>query len=113
MPLPVNTPLYEDVVCTFMDDVSTAGSALYGPITGADANITVKLKGTAVPNLSWTISNQGQRQQTWTGKKSTTLSSSSRTGLHQRPSYVRRNYHEKLGMRELRQPDQKQRMRSR
>jgi|ERR1700730_1853431 hypothetical protein len=89
MPLPVNTPLYEDVVCTFMDDVSTAGSALYGPITGADANITVKLKGTAVPNLSWTISNQGQRQQTWTGKKSTTLSSSSRTGLHQRCPQLR------------------------
>ena len=53
MPLPVNTPLYEDVVCTFMDDVSTAGSALYGPITGADAssNTVRSLRGTAVPNL--------------------------------------------------------------
>jgi hypothetical protein len=112
MPLPVNTSLYEDVVCTFMDDVSTAGSALYGPITGADANITVKLTPcqTSLGPLAIRVSGSRRGRERNQRRYRVRLGRGFINGV---PSYVRRNYHEKLGMRELRQPDQKQRMRSR
>jgi hypothetical protein len=75
MALPRNKPISNKYAQTYLADVSTAGSAfasaprrgrivkvwsiLYGPITGADAAVTVKINGTAVPGLALTIAQDG------------------------------------------------------
>lgn len=75
MPLPDNHSLDEVIVWAHLADVSTAssafasapvrgtiikmGSVIYNAITGANAEITSKIAGTAITGGSWTITQSG------------------------------------------------------